>query len=86
MLAFDPDAIPQSWLRVVQVASTLGALFFGGLTVYGYVLASRTLALRATDIGAMLLFIKFLILFVVTGVCGALTLVLGFVSVRCWGR
>jgi hypothetical protein len=84
LLAFDPESLPPGYLRFLRAATTAGALVFAAIGIWGYVMASRALSEKASDITAMLLLMKFLFFFATTGVSGAMALVLAIISYRCW--
>jgi hypothetical protein len=83
-LSFDPQELPERYVRVVGAATTVGALTFTGIAIYGYVMANRTLSERVTDFLAMLLIMKFFFFFAVCGVSAAMAFVLAIISYRCW--
>jgi hypothetical protein len=62
----------------------VGALLFGALTIYCWIMASRTLDAHVTDVMAMLVLLKFFFFFAITGVSFAMAVVCALVSFRCW--
>lgn len=83
-LSFDPYSVPPSYARFVRVATTIGAVFFAAVTVYGWRGTSAALASPGHDIDAILGFVKFIFFFAITGIAGGATVALSIVAVRCW--
>jgi NhaP-type Na+/H+ or K+/H+ antiporter len=84
VLQFDPSELPRPYVRFVRAATTIGALLFGAVAAWGYVATSRALDSRASDIEAALTLMKAGFLFVLTGACGGMSLVLAIIAARCW--
>lgn len=82
--AFDPAALPSSYLRFLRIVTTIGSLLLAAVAVWGYVMAQRALDGDAKDAAAMLRLLEFFFFFAVTGVSAAGAVLAGFVSVRCW--
>jgi hypothetical protein len=81
---FDPSSLPASYVRVLRVLTTIGAILFAAATAYGWRATDAALSSKAHDIEAFLVFIKFIFCFVITAVSGTMALILTFLAVRCW--
>lgn len=76
--------MPRGYVRFVGITTAIGAVMFGGIAVWGFIQTDRTLSAHGRDIMAVLQLMKAAFLFVVTGVSGAMAVVLAWVTLRCW--